>query len=257
MDHKPESVFKYTSVTEYSIKSLEDQEIFLNAPCNFNDPYDFAPNFRISRPSKEELFKCNEILQQQNPKETLTLDPKYHGHEGYEMLCDQIVMDMKWHLKKSIKRSSEQTGVSCFAESKDILLMWSHYADHHKGFCLEFDTKEDPFSNVCKVNYVTEFPEVNPLFVFEKNDIDIYVELLRTKFIDWSYEREWRIIGPSAGTKRKYLSKALKAVYFGTKIDSQEMETISKIVRSHNETVQLYKGKMNETRFQIDFEKIK
>lgn len=237
--------------------SLIDQLIYLNAPCKFNDPYDFAPNFRLSRPSKEELFKCNEILQQQNPNDTLTLDSKYHGHEGYEMLCDQIVMDMKWHLKKSIKRSSEKAGVSCFSESNDNILMWSHYADYHKGICLEFDTKETPFSKVTKVDYVTEFPQVNPLFIHEENDIDIYVELLKTKFIDWSYEREWRIIGPSAGSRLKYSSKALKAVYFGTKIDSEHIETIRNIVRSYNEKVQLYKGKINETRFQIDFEKIK
>tara|TARA_R110002111_G_scaffold100975_1_gene156373 strand:+ start:17093 stop:17812 length:720 start_codon:yes stop_codon:yes gene_type:complete len=236
--------------------SLEDQEIFLNAPCNFNDPYDFAPNFRLSRPSKGDIDKSHEIIQKQNPQDKLTIIPEYQGQKGIERLSDQLFNEMYEPLKESILRSAKKGGVSCFSESNDIILQWSHYADHHKGFCLEFDTKETPFSKVCKVDYVTEFPEINPLFIYEEDRINTYINLLKIKFIDWSYEREWRIIGPSAGTKLKYSPKALNAVYFGTKIDSQDMERISDIVRSHNENVQLYKGLMNETRFHIDFEKI-
>tara|TARA_R100001132_G_scaffold18544_1_gene16292 strand:+ start:11826 stop:12542 length:717 start_codon:yes stop_codon:yes gene_type:complete len=236
--------------------SLEDQEIFLNAPCNFNDPYDFAPNFRLSRPSKGDIEKYYEIIQKQNPQEKLTIAPEYQGQKGFERLSDQLINEMYEPLKESILRSAKKGGVSCFSESNEIILQWSHYADHHKGFCLEFDTKESPFSKVCKVDYVTEFPEINPLYIHDEDAIETYVRLLRTKYTAWSYEREWRIIGPSAGSKLKYSSQALKAVYFGTKTDPQDMERISKIVRSHNEMVQLYKGKMNETRFQIDFEQI-
>ena len=27
-------------------------------------------------------------------------------------------------------------GVVCFSESYDNIIMWSHYSDNHKGFCL-------------------------------------------------------------------------------------------------------------------------
>jgi len=236
--------------------SLIDQQIFLNAPCNFNDPYDFAPNFRLSRPSKEEAARCIEVLQKNNPNDNTIPDLQLEADDEYEKFCDEIVHNIAILLKLYIKRSSEDVGVSCFAESKDIMLMWSHYANHHKGFCLEYDTKEEPFCNVCPVDYVIDFPEIKSHFLFEDDDLKTYIRLLTTKFRDWSYEREWRIIGPSAGSKLKYSSQALKAIYFGTKTDPQDMETIRNIVRSYNENVQLYKGKMNETRFQIDFEKI-
>ena len=37
--------------------------------------------------------------------------------------------------------------VACFSETKESILMWSHYADNHKGFCVEYDFKELGISN--------------------------------------------------------------------------------------------------------------
>ncbi|WP_418537050.1 DUF2971 domain-containing protein, partial [Odoribacter laneus] len=35
--------------------------------------------------------------------------------------------------------------VSCFSESNDNFLMWSHYASKHSGVCLEFTVKDNTF----------------------------------------------------------------------------------------------------------------
>ena len=45
-------------------------------------------------------------------------------------------------------------GVTCFTEDCTNLLMWSHYAENHTGFCLEFDASNEFFSNVRKVDYI-------------------------------------------------------------------------------------------------------
>jgi hypothetical protein len=45
---------------------------------------------------------------------------------------------------------SRDTGLLCFSESWDHLLMWSHYANKHQGICLGFDV-DDKF--VARVEY--------------------------------------------------------------------------------------------------------
>ena len=87
----------------------------------------------------------------------------------------------------------EKIGVVCFSERPDSILMWSHYANCHRGFALEFELDEKSLE---KVVYSTEAPQL-------PNETDTNIEAvrkevfnraLRTKAIDWAYEREWRRI---------------------------------------------------------------
>lgn len=108
--------------------------------------------------------------------------------------------------------------VSCFSETNDSQLMWSHYADSHKGFCVQYDLKllqEDPFkiiehtfpvmyssTRLIKHNIpemVTLLEElrnaVNNKEVFIDGDyFDNVLPLLIRKSSCWEYEKEWRII---------------------------------------------------------------
>lgn len=68
--------------------------------------------------------------------------------------------------------------------------MWSHYADNHRGICLEFDTANPLFSEALGVVYCSEYPRWLP-HEMER----IAFEMLLTKAEDWKYEREFRIIG--------------------------------------------------------------
>jgi hypothetical protein len=49
----------------------------------------------------------------------------------------------QWALEHTRLESFESYGVSCFSESWNSILMWSHYADRHKGICLGFDVPEE------------------------------------------------------------------------------------------------------------------
>jgi len=41
-------------------------------------------------------------------------------------------------LQKHIIENQQMMTVCSFCESKKDILMWSHYADEHKGFCMEY-----------------------------------------------------------------------------------------------------------------------
>ena len=51
---------------------------------------------------------------------------------------------------QELRAQISQRGVACFTTELNNILMWSHYADGHKGFCLEFDTNFFKFQQSTK-----------------------------------------------------------------------------------------------------------
>ena len=79
---------------------------------------------------------------------------------------------------------AKQHGMLCFSAGWKNPLLWSHYADRHRGICLGFDVDE---SCVAKINYVNR--RVDVALPISEDDIRSF---LFTKFSDWSYEAERR-----------------------------------------------------------------
>jgi len=50
----------------------------------------------------------------------------------------------------------------CLTPDPCSTLMWSHYADNHRGICLEFDTTNPLFSDALEVAYRSEYPRWVP-----------------------------------------------------------------------------------------------
>lgn len=79
---------------------------------------------------------------------------------------------------------SRRHGVLCFCRSWQNPLLWSHYADKHRGIALGFEVRDDLLRQVDYVHTRPRFKEVNERTM---------QKLLFTKFTDWRYEGEWRI----------------------------------------------------------------
>src|SRR5438876_4345329 len=54
-----------------------------------------------------------------------------------------------------------QIGIYSMTADPASLLIWSHYADAHKGICVEFSTGLWPFNLAWKVIYSSEYPVVD------------------------------------------------------------------------------------------------
>lgn len=85
------------------------------------------------------------------------------------------------------KRTASRLGLLCFSKSWRNPVLWSHYADEHKGICLGFDVPE---SFLYEVKYVSERLQFEQLV---PDEVQLQ-QLLRTKFKDWEYEAEYRRI---------------------------------------------------------------
>lgn len=95
---------------------------------------------------------------------------------------------------KAMKQHFDQTqGLLCFSRNWDNPILWSHYADKHRGIALGFDI-DDRF--IVEIDY----SDVRLPMEFVGNDpsrgvANAYVnKLVRTKYKHWVYEDEVRLV---------------------------------------------------------------
>lgn len=146
-------------------------------------------------------------------------------------------------VSKLADQMNSNLSIGCLCTDYKNRLMWSHYADSHRGFCVEYDfsgTEEDILS---KLPFPIYYNENRPLipwkFVLENTpenvkDANAQVMLgLLTKDIVWEYENEWRIlIGDTECSEIKM--PRVSCIYLGAAILIDHREKIINIARDRN-----------------------
>lgn len=237
----PPHLFKYQRVDLNSLVSLLARVVYFGSPKNFNDPYDCAVSAIVQELSEEGL---TELLSKVDASHIAAIEPNIG-----KMLSAQA----RSTLQEMAGEFLEKRGVTCFSETNENLLMWSHYAASGTGMCLQFDTKDAIFSKVHCVKYVDAFPAVaaDELLV-DKNYSRIF-ELYCTKSKDWSYEREWRSFHETAGTKFGYESNSLVGVYLGPRITNEMANLVAAMLKGYKQRVPLYISKPSAAEFKMEF----
>jgi Protein of unknown function (DUF2971) len=107
-------------------------------------------------------------------------------NDPFELWCvSQSSRSVREALRAYKKEMNEKFGLICFSEDWVNPLLWSHYADKHRGICLGFEVDKRILH---KITYVKERSPLRLPLTKETAD-----ELLWTKYWDWKYEGEWRI----------------------------------------------------------------
>src|SRR6266446_5545165 len=101
--------------------------------------YHFLPALHALEDIEKKRIKISEIDQ--------LIDP-------FELWCvSQEDKKLRPALRKYKKEMSERFGMICFSKQWHNPLLWSHYADKHRGMCLGFDVDD---RGLKAVNYVEE-----------------------------------------------------------------------------------------------------
>lgn len=90
------------------------------------------------------------------------------------------------------KAQVQKWGLVCFSKTWRNPLLWSHYADRHRGMCLGF---EIPDKHLIQVTYTKKRLNLDILELYEQGKLtrEHMSKVFKTKFSDWSYERESRV----------------------------------------------------------------
>lgn len=162
----------------------------------------------------------------------------YNGKEVYLNGKDRcyFVPKIKYILAQNI---IENAGVFCLSEKFDNGLMWGHYGDGGKGIAIGFSisNKEEfnDFTDCCmllKVDYsykniaLEKIESTAVAMIADNNQQPCYFQIpsfndsflksvFSTKNIEWSYEKEWRLVSQLSG-KRKFKTH-ISEIVFGSK----------------------------------------
>nr|WP_288933068.1 DUF2971 domain-containing protein [uncultured Allomuricauda sp.] len=164
---------------------LEKELLRYTQPIDLNDPFECLPKKPTEKEFKDIIKKVSELLSKKRiplneNAEILELEKMYH--EAYVKVNNDI-------------------GILSLTKNWNNTLMWAHYTNSHKGFCVGFDPKDKYFEDylsstkresktVKEVVYSDKRVEIPMEFEKKKLGFEPFI----TKSRDWKYEEEIRVI---------------------------------------------------------------
>lgn len=290
-------LYKYYSNAKYAIDCIKNRRIHLDDPQKFNDPFDAAfncPEMSIltsvdsNRELSQEFLKYlyavkkedqeihyQEILKNYiefliKSSEKLSTKPierpvKYAIQEIYYLMntkafsLDEFIdaIDQGFVEHKRIMRL--KCRISCFSEIYDSILMWSYYANSHKGICIEFDLSlldqkaeltQKILNAISKVHYSPVRADLQ-YSVIRPSELNF----LMSKADVWGHEHEWRLI---CENDTEYLPfDCISGVYIGVNFDtsSAKYKDLVKAVNTYD-SLTIKQCKLSLERYRIESEEI-
>ena len=219
--------------------------------------------------AKEKMEVISETLKQKNILDKLQKISKITGRtflEEEKLTEFQIALEQA--SIKANRHINDNFAITCFSKKSDEILMWSHYANKHTGFCVEYDfskcTNWTALTTLFPVIYSKNRPHF-PMSIFEQSnnfkDItvkegnDSIISLIRLLLIKsdiWRYEEEWRIIGLQNQLIDKHLLELdiVTKIYLGANISEKNEKEIVDIAKSKG--IPVYRYIMNQEQYTLD-----
>lgn len=248
IESAPEVLFKYRPmINAHDIDAIKNGKMWFSELTTLNDPYEAYAKIDTDKFSRSVLNSDPE-LRKSFSKKSYAL--RYKAQKAAMVAIEQQSAEF-------LKDIRQDMSITCLSERNDSILMWGHYANMHRGICLAYDILEmsERLKTVIPVNYSDHLPALADSS--EYGIIRFFIESLRTKASDWSYEKEWRCLqGKSACGESWCGNGALldvpppKAVYLGCRSSESQIEQMKKICIDLLK-IPLYIMEQSQTEYQL------
>lgn len=278
----PKRIYKYRADNEHARQGLTANTIWLASPDSYNDPFDCVLSFSESdvitafeRGAVEAYSKAlglpsekvSEAMNSASPFKALIeivgaveIDGA-HPKDAAQMV-ESIGPDVVKLIANIVEIPRALVKLCSFSAVMDSILMWSHYANNHSGFCIEyslerFEQKDAFLKNLYPVVYSNELFEVTEwvqeLFTGKRDDLNTTFALLGVlqKYEGWAYEEEWRYVvyGEAVAPNRTRRMPPPSRVFLGAKAS---LTTINEVVTICDKMeVPVSQMRMSSDRFQL------
>lgn len=281
------SVFRYRSCNSNNLDALRKDRLYFSTPENFNDPYDNLMYVNVPE-LKNYISECLEgsmkeylqSIKEKEPEKYVLGNAMWKSSpkkkEGLKQEFLKIVEKNIEEIKDNILKNYK---IICFCKNHLSMLMWSHYADNHKGFMLAYD--EDKIKQASCFNSNNEVLSnklclKDVVYSNERVDMTQYVndyllryglkqngieqpnllepskillrEFINTKSLEWKYEEEIRLVPRGLDIRRcndvAYINIQPKAIFAGAKISQENFDELLSIAK--NKRIPLYQVWVNE-----------
>jgi hypothetical protein len=233
-----------------------------------NDPFELKPSFASYKKSIKDYVRNEFKLRAVDFDKLSYIEQESKIQKLISPSIDKMAESLKEFLILSLTKKEEN------------LLMWSHYADSHRGLVIGFDydnsffhpTIDFKLSKPFEVKYSNNRPM---FFNYDKirarnapfEDIRI---LLTTKSLWWEYEEEIRMFANPKATNSvgkdnygfdiylvNFPTECLKKIIFGSLMNSSEKMEISEIAKRLYPHAEILESLPSSTEFTLKFKPYK
>jgi len=255
--NRPDLFYKYRSLQSLCerrrvLRIIKTSNIYYAPPLSFNDPFDCkVPPVKSCDPCFVRYLIAAQKAKTGDDKLIAARMRTPAGRDELNAALSPAEQSEFKVLVESIQRKVNETGVLSFSARCDRILMWSHYADNHKGVCLKFSLEKwrDMSMALYPVAYrVKRLSLQLDAQSFGQGQLVQAVAL--TKDRGWKYEQEWRALGQARG-EFPFPVDALVGIIFGCMTPDADKARVRRATagRTH---VKFYQARMKEAEFGLD-----
>ena len=296
--HDRTHFFKYLSADTAKLV-LQNRKLKWSAPTQFNDPFDHqtALIFQFGSAEFQEHFvACLEEIvfgsdepefEEKSMAGRLFLLLRRNGRtQDREDVLARIragaadsaakIPEYEQNINGLLTEQLTNSRVLCLSEVHDNVVMWSHYADEHRGAVLKLncvDEIDDNFLAARPVQYVEDFTRFPTAEEWVKHLLGIHLvdygrlffDAAYLKHLDWAYEKEWRIHIPILdGSEPKdgvsYYEKDARvfgALYLGCRMPDDERCDLVKIVEESHPAMPVIEMRKAKDGFRLEEHRVR
>ena len=257
----PKKLYQYCSFSIRTLANLDKNRIWLSNPTNFNDPYDTALNL-LYKTEQTAIKHWESLSEKIGIQDFISRDdfvkiyllPRFQFYPELAKRLSKkgigrhyVTIKSFIELSKTLSDNDSQSAsavaqnsffVGCMTENYKSILMWSHYANHHRGLCLEYDVSNS-FPDIMRRNlypviYSDKLFDGSHLFTINGvNNSEMLAASLH-KSHEWSYEREWRIAlsNPSELNGQFMDDVSPSEILIGAKMSRDDIDLVTGIATS-------------------------
>ena len=222
--YRPKKLYRYMRFDDFWEKNVFEGQVYLSEASNLNDPFDCLVYIDHKLYTDFMFQKARKVFPETNGKVL---------RETVKESVNEIVNNYLYDMKKDIR-------VACFTENNTYPLMWAHYADSHKGFCIEYDLTKIPEGyrlGILPVIYSDERYDVTNAVV--TRDINLLMNPYYFKSSHWKYEKEWRMVITedmvADGEFYADFHEGISGIHLGLKCFDCHKEKADKIIEEYSQ----------------------
>jgi hypothetical protein len=291
--HLPNRIYKYRRDSKESRLNLDNDTVWISSPDSYNDPYDCS--FTVSEgrlvtafnraavDSFVKTYKLQEVIPSgQLEKAKSSEDPlravaslipisvaDTEGN-GPRRMAEFSAVSVRKFIGDQIlflRQMRRATKVCSFSEVHDSILLWSHYAQNHSGFFVEYDleslTRDHPFRrNLYPIIYSPNLYDLTgwseTLVGTDRRQFNPIRPLLAAlhKFEGWQYEREWRVvmIEPKLTEDRCWEVPTAARLFLGSQMQAESKRELRAICAKRK--IEVWQMGLASSKFQLLAERL-
>lgn len=254
MNEAPTKFYKYRSMggdaAHWVERTVLCDEIYFAPASSFNDPFDLRPSFSLEAPSNRQREDFLRMSRKFEPE----LTEEERQAEVDKVMATSMSVEVISNTTAAIQtvhnhHITTKVGVLCVSTKRDDILMWSHYADSHRGICLEFDGTAPFMAHAQKIKYADERIAINPY----KDTPNVMMEKsLLIKSNHWEYESEWRLLryGKGPGVV-KFRPVNLTGIILGALASASTINLVKSWGQRRSAPIKVYRASVSSKRFEL------